>query len=46
MVTDTVLWFLLLAMIAWVACGCRATRPRPIQQRYVDRPQDLMDRAA
>jgi hypothetical protein len=46
MVTDAVLWLLLLAMGAWVACGCFATRPRPIRQRFEDRPRDHIDRAA
>jgi hypothetical protein len=46
MVTDAVLWLLLVAMMGWVACGCYATRPRPIQQRYDDRPLDRADRAA
>jgi hypothetical protein len=46
MVTDAVLWLLLLAMAGWVTCGCFATRPRPIQQSYEDRPRDHMDRAA
>jgi hypothetical protein len=46
MVTDAVLWFLLLAVAGWITCGCFATRPRPLQQRYEDRPHDPMDRAA
>ncbi len=46
MVTDTVLWFLLAATFGWVACGCFATRPRPIQQHYGDRSLDRVDRAA
>jgi len=45
MVTDAALWFLLVAVMGWVACGCYATRPRPIQQRYDDRPHDRVDRA-
>jgi hypothetical protein len=47
MVTDAVLWFLLLAMIGWVAFGCHATRPRPMPQRSEDRQRDQqLDRAA
>jgi hypothetical protein len=45
MVTDAALWFLLVAVMGWVAFGCYATRPRPIQQRYDDRPHDRVDRA-
>jgi hypothetical protein len=40
MVTDAVLWFLLLAVVGWITCGCLATRPRPIRQRYDERPRD------
>jgi hypothetical protein len=46
MVTDAALWLLLAATFGWVACGCFATRHRPIQQRYEDRPRDRVDRAA
>ncbi len=46
MVTDAALWLLLAATFGWVACGCVATRHRPIQQRYEDRPRDRVDRAA
>jgi hypothetical protein len=46
MVTDAVLWFLLAATFGWVACGCLATRHRPIEQHYGDRPRDRVDRAA
>lgn len=45
MVTDAVLWFLLLAMVGWIALGCRATRPRPLPQR-LEGSRDQLDRAA
>jgi hypothetical protein len=45
MVTDAALWFLLVAVMGWVACGCYATRPRPIEQRY-DGGRDQFDRVA
>ncbi len=46
MVTDAVLWLLLLAAIALITCGCRATRSRPMQQPYEGQPRDQLDRAA
>lgn len=45
MVTDTVLWLLLLAMVGWVVLGCRATRRLPVPQRH-ESPRDELDRAA
>ncbi len=45
MVTDAVLWLLLLAAIGWITLGCRATRRQPVPQRN-DVPRDRLDRAA
>ena len=33
MLTDTALWFILVAMFGWVACGCYVTRREPVRQR-------------
>jgi len=32
MVTDAALWFILVAMIVWIVCGCYVTRPDPARQ--------------
>lgn len=34
MVTDAALWFILVAMIGWIVCGCYVTRPNPARQPY------------
>jgi hypothetical protein len=34
MVTDAALWFILVAMIGWIACGCYVTRPQPVRQHH------------
>jgi hypothetical protein len=41
MVTDTALWFILVAMIGWIVCGCYVTRRQPVPQRF-----DLEDRGS
>ncbi len=45
MVTDAVLWLLLLAAIGLITLGCCATRRQPMPQRN-EIPRDQLDRAA
>jgi len=45
MVTDAALWFILVAMIGWIVCGCYVTRPNPVRQRFDDRPPGQIDAA-
>jgi hypothetical protein len=45
MVTDAVLWLLLLVAIGLITLGCHATRQQPIPQRN-EVPRDQLDRAA
>ncbi len=44
MVTDTALWFLLVAIVGWVACGCYVTRPRPVRQSFDFGHRESVDR--
>jgi hypothetical protein len=45
MVTDAVLWLLLLAAIGGITLGCHATRRQPTPQGN-EVPRDQLDRAA
>jgi hypothetical protein len=45
MVTDAVLWLLLLAAIGWITLGCHATRRQPMPQ-HNEIARDQLDRAA
>jgi hypothetical protein len=46
MVIDAVLWLILVAMFALIACGCYATRSRPMRRHYQALSRGRMDQAA
>ena len=41
MVTDAALWFILVAMIGWIVCGCYVTWPGPAGQRIEGSPRQI-----
>jgi len=41
MVTDAALWFILVAMIGWIVCGCYVTWPDPARQRLEGPPGQI-----
>ena len=45
MVTDAALWFILVAMIGWIVCGCYVTWPDQARQRFEARPPGQIDAA-